>query len=133
MWKKEDSKPQAVTETPSSVAPASASYRDTPAFSPASSQPPVSAKKDKEHAEAVGHTSDDSPAAEFTDWLDEHGYREPDGFGDEVAGVCPDLIYRLPDSNAAVFFDDADRGGHAAVRLSRHRQQRTGFGVFAVD
>jgi cytoskeletal protein CcmA (bactofilin family) len=45
MWKKEDSKPQGVTETPSSVAPASSSYRDVPpSFSPASSQPPVSTK-----------------------------------------------------------------------------------------
>ena len=44
MWKKEDSKPQGVAETPSSVAPALSSHRDTPSFSPASSQPPVSAK-----------------------------------------------------------------------------------------
>ena len=45
MWKKEDSKPQGVTVTPSSVAPASSSHRDaSPSFSPASSQPPVSAK-----------------------------------------------------------------------------------------
>jgi cytoskeletal protein CcmA (bactofilin family) len=45
MWKKEDSKPQGVVETPSSFAPASSSHRDTPAFSPvASSQPPASSK-----------------------------------------------------------------------------------------
>jgi cytoskeletal protein CcmA (bactofilin family) len=44
MWKKEDSKSQGVAETPSSVAPALSSHRDTPSFSPASSQPPVSAK-----------------------------------------------------------------------------------------
>ena len=44
MWKKEDSKPQGVAETPSSVTPASSSHRDTPSFSPASSQPPVSSK-----------------------------------------------------------------------------------------
>jgi cytoskeletal protein CcmA (bactofilin family) len=43
MWKKEDSKPQGV-ETPNSYAPAATSHRDAPAFSPASSQPPVSAK-----------------------------------------------------------------------------------------
>jgi cytoskeletal protein CcmA (bactofilin family) len=45
MWKKEDSKPQ-VAETPSSFAPASSvpSHRDAPAFSPAASQPPASAK-----------------------------------------------------------------------------------------
>ncbi|MBV9888593.1 MAG: polymer-forming cytoskeletal protein, partial [Acidobacteria bacterium] len=45
MWKKEDSKPQGVAETPNSFAPASSSNRDAaPAFSPASSQPPVSTK-----------------------------------------------------------------------------------------
>ena len=45
MWKKEDSKPQGVAETPASVAPALSSHRDAPpAFSPASSQPPVSTK-----------------------------------------------------------------------------------------
>ena len=44
MWKKEDSKPQGVAETPSSFAPASSSHRDAPAFSPAASQPPASAK-----------------------------------------------------------------------------------------
>ncbi len=43
MWKKEDSKPQGV-ETPSSFAPAPASHRDAPAFSPASAQPSVSSK-----------------------------------------------------------------------------------------
>jgi cytoskeletal protein CcmA (bactofilin family) len=43
MWKKEDSKPQGV-DTSSSVAPALQSHRDAPAFSPASSQPPTSAK-----------------------------------------------------------------------------------------
>ncbi|MBV9887685.1 MAG: polymer-forming cytoskeletal protein [Acidobacteria bacterium] len=44
MWKKEDSKPQGVAETPSSVAPALQSHRDTPGFSPASSQPPTSSR-----------------------------------------------------------------------------------------
>jgi cytoskeletal protein CcmA (bactofilin family) len=44
MWKKEDSKPQGVAETPSSVAPALQSHRDAPGFSTASShsQPPTS-------------------------------------------------------------------------------------------
>src|ERR1700760_3715337 len=44
MWKKEDSKPQGATETPSSFAPALSSHRDAPAFSPAASQPPASSK-----------------------------------------------------------------------------------------
>ena len=33
-----------------------------------------------------------------------------------MAGVCPDLIYRLADGDAAVFFDDADREAHDVLR-----------------
>jgi cytoskeletal protein CcmA (bactofilin family) len=44
MWKKEDTKPQGVAETSSSIAPALSSHRDAPAFSPAASQPSASAK-----------------------------------------------------------------------------------------
>jgi cytoskeletal protein CcmA (bactofilin family) len=43
MWKKEDSKPQGV-DTSNAIAPALSSHRDAPAFSPAASQPPASAK-----------------------------------------------------------------------------------------
>jgi cytoskeletal protein CcmA (bactofilin family) len=43
MWKKEDSKPQGVAETSSSVAPALQSHRDVPSFSPASSHSQPSA------------------------------------------------------------------------------------------
>ena len=57
-----------------------------------------------------------SPQGKFAAWLHEHGYREPDESGEEVAGVCPDLIYRLEDGRAAVFFDDADREGHDVLR-----------------
>jgi superfamily II DNA/RNA helicase len=61
----------------------------------------------------------DSPEGEFAAWLRAHGYREPDGFGDEVAGVCPDLIYGSgSDSAAAVFFDDAERHPHEVLRES---------------
>jgi superfamily II DNA/RNA helicase len=59
----------------------------------------------------------DSPEGEFAAWLRAHGYREPGGSGDEVAGVCPDLIYRFgPDGGAAVFFDDTDRDAHDELR-----------------
>jgi hypothetical protein len=60
----------------------------------------------------------DSPEGEFAAWLRAHGYREPDAFGEEVEGVCPDLIYRLPDSNVAIFFDDSDREAHDVLRDS---------------
>jgi superfamily II DNA/RNA helicase len=52
----------------------------------------------------------------FTAWLSAHGYRAPDGCGDEVAGVCPDLIYRQGRRGAAVFFDDTCRAAHEDLR-----------------
>ena len=60
----------------------------------------------------------DSGASEtgFTAWLHAHGYREPDGYGEEVFGIRPDLIYRLRDSNVAIFFDDEDRESHEVIR-----------------
>lgn len=91
---------------------------------------PASVRKEKEQplrnrSQSAGR-ADDSPAPgsppdsseeAFAAWLSEHGYRQPDGFGDEVAGVCPDLIYRFgPDGNAAVFFDDTDRDAHDVLR-----------------
>jgi superfamily II DNA/RNA helicase len=62
-------------------------------------------------------TTGDLPEDQFAAWLRAQGYREPDGFGDEVFGVCPDLIYRFgADGGAAVFFDDADRDAHDVLR-----------------
>jgi len=58
----------------------------------------------------------DSPEGEFVAWLCAAGFREPDAVGEEVFGVCPDLIYRLPDSNVAVFFADADHESHDVLR-----------------
>ena len=60
--------------------------------------------------------SPDSPEDGFTAWLSANGYRAPDGFGDEVAGVCPDLIYRQGRRGAAIFFDDANRDAHEDLR-----------------
>ena len=58
----------------------------------------------------------DSPEGEFVAWLRAGGLREPDTVGEEVFGVCPDLVYRLPDSNVAVFFADADHESHDVLR-----------------
>ena len=58
----------------------------------------------------------DSPEGEFVAWLRAAGLREPDAVGEEVFGVCPDLVYRLPDSNVAVFFADADHESHDVLR-----------------
>ena len=74
----------------------------------------------KDQPERTGASPDpapDSPEVAFAVWLREHGYREPDGLGDEVAGVCPDLIYRTRGRRGvAVFFDDADRLAHEVLR-----------------
>ena len=41
--------------------------------------------------------------AEFVAWLESRGLRLPDDADREAEGTRPDLIYRLPDGNAAVF------------------------------
>jgi hypothetical protein len=58
----------------------------------------------------------DSPEEKFTAWLRDNGYRAPDGFGDEIAGVCPDLIYRQGRRGAAIFFEDVNRDAHEDLR-----------------
>ena len=42
-------------------------------------------------------------AAEFVAWLESRGLRLPNEADGEAEGTRPDLIYRLPDGNAAVF------------------------------
>jgi hypothetical protein len=43
-------------------------------------------------------------AAQFVAWLQSRDLRLPDDVDTEAHGTCPDLIYRLPDGNVAVFF-----------------------------
>ena len=47
-------------------------------------------------------------AAEFAAWLRARDLRMPDEVDREVEGAWPDLIYRLPDGNAAVFVKGAE-------------------------
>jgi hypothetical protein len=52
-------------------------------------------------------------AAEFVAWLRSRDLRLPDEVDRDVEGTRPDLIYHLPDGNAAVFLaglDDDDNG-----------------------
>jgi len=51
-----------------------------------------------------------SRAAEFLAWLRAHDLRLPDEMDREAEGVRPDLIYRLPDGNAAVFVKGTGEG-----------------------
>ena len=49
-----------------------------------------------------------SRAAEFLAWLRAHDLRLPDEVDREAEGARPDLTYRLPDGNAAVFVKGTD-------------------------
>jgi superfamily II DNA/RNA helicase len=55
-------------------------------------------------------------AAEFVAWLRSHDLRLPDELDGDAAGTRPDLIYRLPDGNAAVFVAGQDERGDRAGR-----------------
>ena len=50
-------------------------------------------------------------AAEFVAWLRSRGLRLPDEVGQQAHGARPDLIYRLPDGNAAIFIEDTQGAG----------------------
>ncbi len=47
-------------------------------------------------------------AAEFVAWLRSHDLRPPDEVDRETEGARPDMIYRLPDGNVAVFITETD-------------------------
>jgi ATP-dependent helicase YprA (DUF1998 family) len=50
-------------------------------------------------------------AAEFVTWLRSRDLRLPDEVDQEAHGARPDLIYRLPDGNVAVFIADTQGAG----------------------
>ncbi len=51
-------------------------------------------------------------AAEFVAWLRSRDLRLPDDVDRDAEGTRPDLIYHLPDGNAAVFVAGAGEGGN---------------------
>ena len=61
-------------------------------------------------------------AADFVAWLTSRGLRLPDEVDSEAEGTRPDLIYRLPDGNAAVFITS---GRPRSGRTGRGRQRCT--------
>jgi hypothetical protein len=67
-------------------------------------------------AQPASAEPDSTPEDKFVAWLGTRGLRQPDAIGEEVFGVCPDLIYRLKDNGVAVFFDDEDRDSHEVLR-----------------
>jgi superfamily II DNA/RNA helicase len=67
-------------------------------------------------AQPASAEPDGTPEDQFVAWLGTCGLRQPDAIGEEVFGVCPDLIYHLEDNSVAVFFDDEDRDSHEVLR-----------------
>jgi hypothetical protein len=65
----------------------------------------ASAAVERETAETPGSSArpENPVAAEFVAWLAARGLRLPDAADTEAQGTRPDLIYHLPDGNAAVF------------------------------
>jgi ATP-dependent helicase YprA (DUF1998 family) len=64
-------------------------------------------------------TSANPHAAEFLSWIKKEDLRLPDNIDTPEEGTEPDLIYRLPDGNVAVFVlagDDDDRYGETQTR-----------------
>jgi superfamily II DNA/RNA helicase len=68
-----------------------------------------------EHTDAKGNTPPGQPgnpqAAEFIAWLNSRGLRSPVQIDTDAHGACPDLIYRLPDGNVAVFIGATEGAG----------------------
>ncbi len=73
-------------------------------------------------------------AAEFLAWLRSRDYRLPDEVDGEVAGVRPDLIYRLRDGNAAVFVtsDEKDKDGKDRDERAGEDLRDLGWSVITV-
>ena len=65
--------------------------------------------------EPPGHEPQDPRAAEFVAWLRSRDLRPPDRVDGTAHGTRPDLIYHLPDSNAAVFVTGPDEDGSSRV------------------
>jgi hypothetical protein len=80
-------------------------------------EPGIPERADLTHpARSSSAESDGTPEDRFVAWLGTRGLRQPDAMGEEVFGVCPDLIYRLKDNDVAIFFDDEDRDSHEVLR-----------------
>jgi len=58
-------------------------------------------------------------ATAFIQWLRSRDLRLPDDTDQEIGGVCPDLIYRLPDGGVGVFFADTGEDREEAEEALR--------------
>ncbi len=75
----------------------------------------------------------DAPRASFVGWLAEHEHRTPDETYATVAGTRPELVYRRPDGDVAVFVDGPDDGDRPGRDETAEEDLRdAGWGVVRV-
>jgi hypothetical protein len=94
----------------------------------------ASATVERDTAEDPGSSPqpENPVAAEFVAWLESRGLRLPNETDGEAKGTRPDLIYRLPDGNAAVFItgDGPDPAGRDED--AREVLRELGWGVITI-
>jgi Domain of unknown function (DUF1998) len=94
----------------------------------------ASATVERDTAETGGSSPqpENPVAAEFVAWLESRGLRLPNETDGEAKGTRPDLIYRLPDGNAAVFItgDGPDPAGRDED--AREVLRELGWGVITI-
>jgi hypothetical protein len=71
-------------------------------------------------------------AAQFVAWLRSRGLRLPDAVDLAAEGTRPDLIYRLPDGNAAVFVAGTGEDGPAHNDSAYEALRDLGWGVIII-
>ena len=71
-------------------------------------------------------------ATEFVTWLAARGLRPPDEVDREAEGTRPDLIYRLPDGNAAVFITEDGRDPAGRDEDARDVLRDLGWSVITI-
>jgi hypothetical protein len=89
-----------------------------------------------EREAAPEHESSGQPAgpraAGFVAWLRSRGLRLPDEAGGQAEGTRPDLIYHLPDGNAAVFLTGDDREPAGRDEDARDTLRDLGWSVVTI-
>lgn len=82
--------------------------------------------------DAHGQVPANPAAAEFVTWLAGRELRLPDQVDGETGGASPDLIYRLPDGNVAIFVESGEGTGPGRDDIARERLRDAGWSVITV-
>jgi hypothetical protein len=80
----------------------------------------------------AGAVPNNPRAAEFVAWLRAHDLRLPDAVDCDAEGTRPDLIYRLPDGNAAVFVAETDAESATHNDSAYEALRDLGWGVIII-